>query len=1153
MSRIILVALLVSISAFSLAQDFVETAPYTSPSGPARNTCGEGNDCNQRNSPDHEYQVTIPWAGNWIFSLCGSSFNTDLYVGTTLCSNDIGDDDDGCAGTNRSVLTANIAAGIYFVTVEGRNNGGNCGDYILDISGPPAPTPGANCLNPIVLSAASLPYAALGENTGNYGDDYSTSPCDDDYMDGDEVVYTFTAGSTTEFIEISAAFTATWGGIHVLDDCPDVATTCIASDFLTGTGTASIQCLTVPANSTYYIVISTYPSPQTTGYDLNISTCIPPGDECATALPIACGDAITGTTVGFNPPSASACITGNGSEGSVWYTIQGTGADITASLCGGTTNFNTRLRVFSGDCVGLVCVDGNDDFCGTQSEVTFGSTIGTTYYILVSGSAGNEGAYTLTITCEASPGDICTSAIPIACNQTISGTTIGANPETVGTCGTGDGTGGAIWFEFTGTGDLVTASLCGSSFDTRIRIFEGTCAGLICVDGDDDGCSGLQSQVAFISVLNTTYYILVSGYTSNEGAFELSMSCVTAPTNTSCASAQSIACGATVSSNIFGSPTSTETVCGGIGTSTSGALWYQFTGNGDIITASLCGGGTTYDSELLIYSGNCGSLTCEFGNDAFCGSQSQISFSSVNGTNYYIMVTGDSGNEGAFTLQLDCLTPTGSDVCSGATTVTCGGSYSGSTVGMASESIIPDCGTSDGTGGAVWYQFAGNDEYITASLCGSSFDTRIRIYTPSDTNNPCNTLTCVDGNDDYAGCSQTNNSEIVFESIAGTIYYILVHGTDAQEGLFTLSISCSTNPYLPSDCQGSEPLCAEGSLADINPTGTGNIPDLVDGNDGCLSGENATQWFYFKTLSTLPGNGSCQLEFTIETALGTDYDFAVWGPFLSGPESCVELVNGADPIRCSYSGDSGNTGLMINPPTPGVGEGTGSTEPAGGDGWVDAILADGNEYYILVIDNWSQNGEKFAVSFPLSTSNCLDCTILPIELLDFSGHSIEGKNVLEWTTAVEINNDYFTIERSKDSFDFHTIGTLSGAGNSSQPLNYSLVDESPLPGTNYYRLTQTDFDGTSETFQIIAIESDVNVGNFKLFPNPGSEIITVISSLNNERETVVTINDARGFVVEQFALTPQYMKFDVSQLPAGMYIITMTNEHSSETLTFIKQ
>jgi hypothetical protein len=98
---------------------------------------------------------------------------------------------------------------------------------------------------------------------------------------------------------------------------------------------------------------------------------------------------------------------------------------------------------------------------------------------------------------------------------------------------------------------------------------------------------------------------------------------------------------------------------------------------------------------------------------------------------------------------------------------------------------------------------------------------------------------------------------------------------------------------------------------------------------------------------------------------------------------------------------------------------------------------------------------------------------LPIELLSFTSEVLTDHVILHWVTAVEINNDYFTIERSVDLDDWNVLGHLAGAGTTNHTREYQFADMTPVNGLSYYRLKQTDFDGQFEYFDPIA----VNFGN----------------------------------------------------------------------------
>ena len=94
---------------------------------------------------------------------------------------------------------------------------------------------------------------------------------------------------------------------------------------------------------------------------------------------------------------------------------------------------------------------------------------------------------------------------------------------------------------------------------------------------------------------------------------------------------------------------------------------------------------------------------------------------------------------------------------------------------------------------------------------------------------------------------------------------------------------------------------------------------------------------------------------------------------------------------------------------------------------------------------------------------------LPIQLLSFNAIKNNQQVDCKWSTAIEFNNDYFTIERSDDALTFYPIGIVDGAGTSNMILNYQFSDINPLNGINYYRLRQTDFDGHSTWSEIESV------------------------------------------------------------------------------------
>ena len=118
---------------------------------------------------------------------------------------------------------------------------------------------------------------------------------------------------------------------------------------------------------------------------------------------------------------------------------------------------------------------------------------------------------------------------------------------------------------------------------------------------------------------------------------------------------------------------------------------------------------------------------------------------------------------------------------------------------------------------------------------------------------------------------------------------------------------------------------------------------------------------------------------------------------------------------------------------------------------------------------------------------------LPIKLIDFTAKKINSKSIrTNWQTASEINNDFFTIERSQNGINWKKIGKINGAGNSSALLKYSFIDQTALSGTSYYRLKQTDFNGNFTYSAIRTVQiNQLEASQIKIYPNPSNNHIWI--------------------------------------------------------------
>ena len=147
--------------------------------------------------------------------------------------------------------------------------------------------------------------------------------------------------------------------------------------------------------------------------------------------------------------------------------------------------------------------------------------------------------------------------------------------------------------------------------------------------------------------------------------------------------------------------------------------------------------------------------------------------------------------------------------------------------------------------------------------------------------------------------------------------------------------------------------------------------------------------------------------------------------------------------------------------------------------------------------------------------------VLPIGLLNFSATPNNTQVDLQWTTAMESNNSYFTVERSEDAVTFDSIATVATqapGGNSSTPLNYATVDNHPFMGLSYYRLKQTDMNGNS-TYSTVAPVDFTPKQNFTVYPNPSKGAVYITGMDVRTTNVMTQWYDMSGKLLAQ-ALVP---------------------------------
>jgi hypothetical protein len=171
---------------------------------------------------------------------------------------------------------------------------------------------------------------------------------------------------------------------------------------------------------------------------------------------------------------------------------------------------------------------------------------------------------------------------------------------------------------------------------------------------------------------------------------------------------------------------------------------------------------------------------------------------------------------------------------------------------------------------------------------------------------------------------------------------------------------------------------------------------------------------------------------------------------------------------------------------------------------------------------------------------------LPISLVKFTADKFAEKVKVQWTTATEINNDKFIVERSADGKNFEFVSELSGAGNSKELNAYETIDETPFKGTSYYRLTQYDFDGAHETFSPVAVSMKQGALSMELGESTEQGAWSIYSPENTE--AIFTLTDLNGRIVytEKINLIEGYQpySFNALQINSGIYLARLSTNTS---------
>jgi len=277
------------------------------------------------------------------------------------------------------------------------------------------------------------------------------------------------------------------------------------------------------------------------------------------------------------------------------------------------------------------------------------------------------------------------------------------------------------------------------------------------------------------------------------------------------------------------------------------------------------------------------------------------------------------------------------------------------------------------------------------------------------------------------------------------------------------------------------------------------------------------------------------------------------------PVRFLSEINITAEFTCNQTAGTYDVVFSINGGYPDFPNGNNAFYQVTGD-WAGQATA-GTVYTIAGIPD----GSTYTISVTNDQKGCaavwsetVECTKTPVTLLHYTGEVQNDGNLLKWSTASETINDYFTLESSVDGITFDFLANVDGSGTTTDLSTYDFLDRDAASGTSYYRLSQTDFDGTFEYLGIIALDrGETALEISSISPVPALHNVEILFDYNANTEISISVIDAIGRTAMSEIFTAQNgintADLNVSDLSGGVYFIHITDGAHTMTKKFIKE
>ncbi|MFD3000541.1 T9SS type A sorting domain-containing protein [Pontibacter toksunensis] len=197
--------------------------------------------------------------------------------------------------------------------------------------------------------------------------------------------------------------------------------------------------------------------------------------------------------------------------------------------------------------------------------------------------------------------------------------------------------------------------------------------------------------------------------------------------------------------------------------------------------------------------------------------------------------------------------------------------------------------------------------------------------------------------------------------------------------------------------------------------------------------------------------------------------------------------------------------------------------------------------------------DDFSITWSVKPDEPL--VVLPVELVRFTARNSGAVVQLQWLTASEFQNDFFSIERSSNGHIFESIGRVAGNGTTAQGAAYGFKDEYPLVGTSYYRLKQVDEDGSHSYSSVVAVTRTAATKLAKVYPTLTSNKLEIsVEQIGTKQQVLVMDMMGRQVLQKKLDKTSLQHTLDVSNLSDGSYVLVLLDEQGQrQTTRFMKR